>query len=207
MALILVVEPDRARAAQVTSLMRNHLRAQTIVVDCAVRARGALVYSIPDVILLSTLISTQDEAGITSELRGLGDAAAHVQVLTIPMLADAPAPPASRRGLLASFLAAKPSIGTSGCEADLFAQQVADYLDLAASTRKAVPEQPEQPERPLELILVPPSDFLLPAEADFLPEPVADFSDVLPLDFDAPEDDMCLVAAEAADDASVVIAP
>ena len=62
MALILVVEPDRARAAQVTSLMRNHLRAQTIAVDCAVRARGALVYSIPDVILLSTLISTQDEA-------------------------------------------------------------------------------------------------------------------------------------------------
>ncbi len=71
MALILLVEPDKARAAQVASLMRNRLRAQTIVVDCAVRARGALVYSIPDVILLSTLISTQDETGITSELRGI----------------------------------------------------------------------------------------------------------------------------------------
>ena len=196
MALILVVEPDRTRAAQVASLMRNHLRAQTIVVDCALRARGALVYSIPDVILLSTLISTQDEAGITSELRGLGDAAAHVQMVTIPMLADAPAPPASRRGLLASFLTAKPSIETAGCEADLFAQQVSDYLDLAASTRKAVPVQPEQPEQPLELILVPPSDFLLPAESDFLAEPVADTSDVLPLDFDAPEDDTCLAATE-----------
>jgi hypothetical protein len=112
------------------------------------------------------------------------------------MLADAPAPPASRRGLLASFLAAKPSIETPGCEADLFAQQVSDYLDLAASTRKAVPEQREQPDQPLELILVPPSDFLLPAEPDFLPEPVADFSDVLPLDFDAPEDDTCLTAPE-----------
>jgi len=197
MALILVVEPDRTRAAQVASLMRNHLRAQTIVVDCALRARGALVYSIPDVILLSTLISTQDEAGITSELRGLGDAAAHVQLVTIPMLADAPAPPASRRGLLASFLTAKPSIETAGCEADLFAQQVSDYLDLAASTRKAVPEQPEQPEQPLELILVPPSDFLLAVESDFLAEPVADTSDVLPLDFDAPEeDDTCLAATE-----------
>jgi len=197
MALILVVEPDRTRAAQVASLMRNHLRAQTIVVDCALRARGALVYSIPDVILLSTLISTQDEAGITSELRGLGDAAAHVQMVTIPMLADAPAPPASRRGLLASFLTAKPSIETAGCEADLFAQQVSDYLDLAASTRKAVPEQPEQPEQPLELILVPPSDFLLAVESDFLAEPVADTSDVLPLDFDAPEeDDTCLAATE-----------
>ena len=205
MALILVVEPDRTRAAQVASLMRNHLRAQTIVVDCAVRARGALVYSIPDVILLSTLISTKDEAGITSELRGLGDAAAHVQVLTIPMLADAPAPPASRRGVLASFLAAKPSVETSGCEADLFAQQVADYLDLAASTRKAVPEQPEQTEQPLELILVPPSDFLLlPAESDFLPEPVADTSDMLRFDFDAPEDDTCLAAAE--DDTSLAAA-
>ena len=197
MALILVVEPDRTRAAQVASLMRNHLRAQTIVVDCALRARGALVYSIPDVILLSTLISTQDEAGITSELRGLGDAAAHVQMVTIPMLADAPAPTASRRGLLASFLTAKPSIETAGCEADLFAQQVSDYLDLAASTRKAVPEQPEQPEQPLELILVPPSDFLLAVESDFLAEPVADTSDVLPLDFDAPEeDDTCLAATE-----------
>src|SRR5258705_13281234 len=102
MALILLVEPDKARAAQVASLMRNRLRAQTIVVDCAVRARGALVYSIPDVILLSTLISTQDEAGITSELRGPGDAAAHVQMVTTPMLADPPAPPASPRGTLGS---------------------------------------------------------------------------------------------------------
>src|SRR5258705_12573705 len=123
MALILVVEPDRARAAHVASLMRNSLRAQTIVVDCAVRARGALVYSIPDVILLSTLISTQDEAGITFELRGLGDTAAHVQMVTIPMLWDAPAPPASRGGLMASFLAAKSTLETTWCQGQLIAQK------------------------------------------------------------------------------------
>src|SRR5258705_10644197 len=98
MALILLVEPDKARAAQVASLMRNRLRAQTIVVDCAVRARGALVYSIPDGILLSTLISTQDEAGITSHPAGLGGAAPHVQTVTTPILAAAPAPPPPRRG-------------------------------------------------------------------------------------------------------------
>src|SRR4029077_18612206 len=87
MTLILVVEPDSNRAAQVAALVRAHLKARTIVVDSADRARAALVYSVPDVILMSTLLSANDEARITASLRHLGDAAAHVQVLTVPLLA------------------------------------------------------------------------------------------------------------------------
>src|SRR6185295_14715155 len=163
MTLILVVEPDSDRAAQVAALVRMHLRkARTITVDSAERARAALVYSVPDVILMSTLLSANDEARITASLRHLGDAAAHVQVLTVPVLAgvtDSVEPP--RRGLLAGLLptrnTAPAAAATEGCDGTVFAEQVAEYVELAASLRKAPPPAVEQAQ-PLELILVPPME-------------------------------------------------
>ena len=189
MALILVVEPDSNRATQVAALVRAHLKARTIVVDCADRARAALVYSVPDVILMSTLLSANDEARITASLRHLGDAAAHVQVLTIPVLAGTESveyePP--RRGLLAGFLPARTApvvVATEGCDGGVFAEQVAEYVELAASLRKAPPPTVEQP---LELILVPPLETMPIEEPELaMALPVTDELS-LNFDFDPPD--------------------
>src|SRR5260370_32967451 len=93
MALILAIEPDRRQASQLTALVRGRLHAELIIGESAERALAALGQRVPDLVLTTAFLSPKDESALGERLRALDGAAAHVQTLTIPVLASG-----SRRG-------------------------------------------------------------------------------------------------------------
>ena len=84
--LILAVEADSRQAAELSSLFENEFSAELVLGRSAQQALAAVGTRIPDLVLTSALIPPKDEAALTSWLRNLGDAAAHVQTVTIPAL-------------------------------------------------------------------------------------------------------------------------
>src|SRR5512144_1495856 len=87
--MIVAIEPDRRRAAQLTGMARTHLRDELLVAPTAAQAVDALNGRVPDVLLTAPLLPSQEESAIQEYLRQLGPAATHVQTLTIPLLASA----------------------------------------------------------------------------------------------------------------------
>ena len=136
MSVILVVEPDSRHAAQLAAMARKHLTAELVIADSAGRAVAAMADRVPDVLLMSSLLSRQDEATLAAWLRDLGPAAAHVQELTIPILAAAPTPVPKRRGVLSGLRRSHPeTAATDGCGLDEFARQVSAYVSFAYAHR------------------------------------------------------------------------
>ena len=88
MPLILAIEPDRRQANQLTALVRGRLKADLVLGESADRALSALGGRVPDLILTAALLSPKDEAALGQRLRELNGVAAHVQTLTIPVLAS-----------------------------------------------------------------------------------------------------------------------
>ncbi len=148
MALILAVEPDRQQAKQLSSVVRQHVRAEFVVADSGAAALAALGNRVPDLILTPPLLPPKDEAVLTGWLRDLGDAAAHVQTLAIPILAE----PSGRKGDQTSGsifgrLRDQQADQTPGCEPDVFADQIRVYLDRAGAERstRTAAEPPAAP--------------------------------------------------------------
>jgi hypothetical protein len=130
-ALILAIEPDRWRASQLKSIARQ-VSAELQLADSVAGALTALDERLPDLILTPALLSARDDVALTERLRGLGDAAAHIQTLTIPILEPAD------MTLFGSGVFGTPRRRTPsmGCAADTFAEQVRIYLDRAAEARR-----------------------------------------------------------------------
>ncbi len=138
MSVILVVEPDSRHAAQVAAMARKHLTSELVMADSADRAVAAMADRVPDVLLMSSLLSRQDEATLGAWLRDLGPAAAHVQEMTIPILAATASsrPVPKRRGVLSSLRKDRDdSAATEGCGLDEFARQVSAYVAFAYAHR------------------------------------------------------------------------
>jgi hypothetical protein len=136
MPLILVVEPGSRHAAQLAAMARKHLKAELVMAGSAGRAVAAMADRVPDVLLMSRLLSREDEATLAAWLRGLGPAAAHVQEVTIPILAATPPPVPRRRGVLSGLRRNRGgTAATDGCGLDEFARQVSAYVDLACAQR------------------------------------------------------------------------
>jgi CheY-like chemotaxis protein len=133
MPLILAVEPDKKQAAKIASLGRGTLKAEVVVAESAHRALQLLDGRVPDLILTSLLLSPRDEAVLTDRLRELNAAASHVQTLVIPVLATARRTPKRSGGLLKRLTGSKRKDGSpDGCELDVFASQIQEYLERAA---------------------------------------------------------------------------
>jgi CheY-like chemotaxis protein len=136
MSVILVVEPDPHHAAQLAAMARKHLTSEIVMADSADRAVAAMENRVPDVLLMSSLLSRQDEATLAAWLRDLGPAAAHVQELTIPILAETPMPLPKRRGMLSGLRRDRDDAATTeGCGLDEFASQVSAYVGFAYAHR------------------------------------------------------------------------
>ena len=138
MALILAIEPDRRQANQLNSMVRGRLRAELVLGDSAERALAALGDRVPDLILTTALLSPKDETALADRLRKLDGTAAHVQTLTIPMLASprSQASGGSRGGVLSALIGDRPqSAMIEGCDPAVFAEQCAAYLERAAAER------------------------------------------------------------------------
>jgi CheY-like chemotaxis protein len=164
MSVILAVEPDSRRAAQLAAMARKHLTSELVMADSADRAVAAMADRVPDVLLMSSLLSRQDEATLAAWLRDLGPAAAHVQEMTIPILAATSRPVPKRRRVLSGLRKDRDdSAATEGCGLDEFARQVSAYVGFAYAHRGIAepvvepppPFQVETPSLPPEPEIVP----------------------------------------------------
>src|SRR3954468_8023516 len=126
-ALVLAVEPDQRQAALLTRVIGHRVRAELIVVDSRDAAIAALSARVPDVILLTALLSPRDEDEMVAHLRTLSGAE-HVQTHTIPQLAspgESSVTPAGTGGLLAKFRRRKETAEPiTGCDPRMFADEV-----------------------------------------------------------------------------------
>jgi hypothetical protein len=137
MALILAIEPDRRQASRVAAIVKNRLHAEIVQADTTEHAVEALAGRVPDLILTSMLLSRKDDAALADWLRESDEAGRHVQTLVIPVLGG------SRDGddgggLLSRFTRgrSRDDATTDGCEPEVFAAQIREYLDHAAEERR-----------------------------------------------------------------------
>ena len=102
--LVLAIEPDLRQAAIVKRIVREKVGADVAVVDSRDAAIEAMRTAVPDVLLVSALLSPRDEDDLIAHLRTLENAG-HLQTHTIPQLASALGPGEGRsgRGLLSAF--------------------------------------------------------------------------------------------------------
>ena len=136
-SLVLAIEPDLRQAAIVKRIVREKALAEIVVVDSRDAAMEAIRTSMPDVLLLSALLSPRDEDELVAHLRTLENAG-HLQTHTIPQLAsslDAGEERASR-GLLSAFRRKKESAPVAGCDPELFAEEIRTYLQQAADKKQ-----------------------------------------------------------------------
>src|SRR5204863_6434959 len=100
----LAIEPDLRQAAIVKRIVREKVLADVAVVDSPDAALEAIRTSVPDVLLISALLSPRDEDELIAHLRTLHNAG-HLQSHIIPQLASAlgPGEAPATGGLLSAF--------------------------------------------------------------------------------------------------------
>jgi hypothetical protein len=140
LALVLAVEPDHRQATILKRIIRDQVRADLVLVDSRDAAVAALTARIPDVILLTALLSPRDEEELVAYLRTLAGAQ-HIQTHTIPQLASTAADLEQKGGggLFGKLLGKKepaPRVTMGGCDPDLFADEIRTFIE-AASERKS----------------------------------------------------------------------
>ena len=134
MALVLAIEPDSRQAAILKRVIHESVHAELVVVDSRDAAMAALSARVPDVILMTALLSPRDGDEMIAHLRTLAGAD-HVQTHTIPQLASSrgePDAPSSSGGLLSKFRNKKKASGPiAGCDPMAFAREVTTFLERA----------------------------------------------------------------------------
>ncbi len=106
MPRILAIEADLKRRRALTTLVKEHIKADLVVVPSVQAAIRAIAERAPDLILAPALLSPPDEAELLTHMKQL-DTAPYIQMMTLPaldMLVDAPAEQTGRRGLLRTGL-------------------------------------------------------------------------------------------------------
>jgi hypothetical protein len=142
-ALVLAIEPDLRQAEILTRIVREKVKADVVIVDSREAALEAMRSAVPDVMLLSALLSPRAEDELVAHLRGL-QGAEHLQTHTIPQLASAGADdaPGAGRGLLKAFRRRKEAApAVAGCDPDLFAQEIRVFLEQAEQKRRERAEE------------------------------------------------------------------
>ena len=130
------------QAAILKRVVQELVHADFVVVDSRDAAMAALMARVPDVLLVTTLLSPRDEEELFSHLRAR-DGADHVQTHTIPLLASTRADEESESGggLFGKFRRKKEAPrSTAGCDPDLFADQIRTFI-AAAQELKSRPSQ------------------------------------------------------------------
>ncbi len=136
MPLILAIEPDRRQASKVAAIVKNRLHAEIVSGDTTEHAVEALAGRVPDLILTSLLLSRKDEAALADWLRASDEAGAHVQTLVIPVLGGGYGDYKEEGSGLLSRLRGRSSDSTDGCDPEIFAEQIREYLEHAAEQRR-----------------------------------------------------------------------
>jgi hypothetical protein len=134
----LAVEPDESQAETLERLLGARIGGTLKVVGSTDDALAALDERVPDLILMSPLLAAHDEEQIVARLGALGNGASHVQLLTIPRVADSPPQTGKKRRFGWSSQRNSPGAG-GGFDPIAFASQVTEYLAHASTLRQANP--------------------------------------------------------------------
>jgi hypothetical protein len=155
---VLALEPDPKQAAALKLVVKGRVGADFVLAESKDAALAAIRSAVPDLILLTALISPRDETEIADLIREL-DGAEHTQTLTIPLLDLGTSRPAKKkkRGLLSALTGETDEPGApSGCDPAVFADEVANYLVQAehakaeaALTRERRAKKPKRKKRDL----------------------------------------------------------
>ena len=124
MPLVLALEPD-LRQAEALAPILERVGAELVLARSREDAVRALALRVPDLILVSALLSPRDEAEFTSYLRTRPDTA-HLQTLSIPILALAPSVGAGKTPALRhrAPVVERDGRAPSGCAPDVFADEI-----------------------------------------------------------------------------------
>ena len=139
MALVLAIEPDSRQASILKRVIREGVHAELVVVDSRDAAVAAIAARVPDVILMTALLSPRDGDELIAHLRTL-TGADHVQTHTIPQLASSSSEPETASGsggLLGKFRKKKTSAPIPGCDPTSFANEVTTFLARAEEMKSA----------------------------------------------------------------------
>ena len=131
MSLVLAIEPDQRQASILKRIVREYVRADFVIVDSRDGAVSSISTRIPDVILVTALLSPRDEEELIAYLRGL-EGAEHLETYTIPQLASTDDDGDQRGGGLFGKFRKKKDIDTiPGCDPEHFAEEIRAYLERA----------------------------------------------------------------------------
>ena len=128
--LIPAIESDRQQITQLKSVVRE-LGAELVLAESAEHALAAIGRRVPDLILTPPLLSPKDDGALTARLRELGQAAVHVQMVSMPILATS----TQSRGPLSVLLKTKEE--SVGCAPEVFSGQLVEYLERAAGDKRS----------------------------------------------------------------------
>lgn len=137
MPTVLALEPDARQAAALKLVVSGRVGADFVLAESKDAALSAIRSAVPDLILLTALISPRDESEIADLIRET-DGAEHTQTLTIPLLDLGTSKPAKKkkRGLLSALTGEPESPGApTGCDPAVFADEVANYLHQAEAAK------------------------------------------------------------------------
>lgn len=137
MRTVLAFEPDARQAAALKLVVSGRVGADFVLAASKDAALSAIRSVVPDLILLTALISPRDESEIADLIRET-DGAEHTQTLTIPLLDLGTSTPAKKkkRGLLSALTGETEAPGApTGCDPAVFADEVANYLQQAEAAR------------------------------------------------------------------------
>ena len=137
MPRILAIEADLKRRQVLTALVREHVKANLVVVASVRAAIDSIAEQTPDLIISPALLSPPDEAELLTHMKGL-DTAPYIQMLTVPaldMLVDAPREETRRRSLFGPVFTRRPqSLGLQD-DRNMVAAQIVDGLERARELR------------------------------------------------------------------------
>jgi len=137
MSWVLAVEPNRDQRLLLRQALVACAQDQTTIVDSINEALVPVALRVPEVILLSALISPVEEARLIAYLRAQRNAA-FLQTLTTPWLAPAAATPPRR---WRPFWRRRYQLEPLGCKVDAFRNQLHSYLDRAVQDRLELAER------------------------------------------------------------------
>ena len=138
MSWLLVVQPDAVQADVLCEALRAHLSEDVVVADSLDSALSSIDQGIPDIVLLSAVVPGAVEDYLVTYL-GTIPGARHVQILGIPVLERADNSVQQRsRSLIPWRRRAEPV--TPGCDPEMFAQDVIDYLSGAKALKHEIEE-------------------------------------------------------------------
>ena len=176
MPRVLAIEPNYDVGSTLRRTLADH-GDDVLVVDSKAAALESIRQEVPDLILMSALLSPTDEDDLFDCLKSL-PGAAHVQTLNIPQFKFTPQTTAKSKF---SFLRGRRDAPTGGCDPGMFANEVSEYLERAAALKEELGEcaspsaeiapPVDDVDKPLEVDT--PVAATLPEPTETVPVPVA----------------------------------